>query len=289
MKTILVPVGGSGTDDAVFETALAAAHALSAHLQFIHVHIDVAEAAQHTPHMKFARSAAIRNSLRELRQQVECRAATAARNVEEFCSRRKIAMSDSPPSSPRVTASWRQEEGDALARLIVHGRHSDLVVLGRPGAPDGLPNSRLEDLLIQSGRPLLIAAPMAPQRLLGTVMVGWKESPDAARALSAAMPLLAKAQHVVILTVTEGPDKAAGEGLGEIARHLRWHGISCDPRIVRRGRTSPAELIAATARDCGAGMLVVGASGHRPAKERLFGGCTCAMIEAAELPVFMFH
>jgi hypothetical protein len=50
---------------------------------------------------------------------------------------RPFAMSDAPPSSPRVAASWRQEEGDALARLIVHGRHSDLVVLGRPGAPDG--------------------------------------------------------------------------------------------------------------------------------------------------------
>jgi nucleotide-binding universal stress UspA family protein len=114
--------------------------------------------------------------------------------------------------------------------------------------------------------------------------IAWSSRVDHRQATHiAAMPPLVKVQHVVILSINEGKDKAAGVGLVEFARHLH-----CDPCIVRRGRTSPAEL-AATARDCGAGMLVMGASGHRPAKERLFGGCTRAMIEAAELPMFLFH
>ena len=63
MKKILVPAGGSKTDLAVFETALAVARPLGAHLEFRHVHLDASEAALHTPHVEFARGAALRNAL----------------------------------------------------------------------------------------------------------------------------------------------------------------------------------------------------------------------------------
>ncbi|MHB8477415.1 MAG: hypothetical protein ACYDBZ_14130 [Steroidobacteraceae bacterium] len=36
-------------------------------------------------------------------------------------------------------------------------------------------------------------------------------------------------------------------------------------------------------------MLVVGGYGHRPLRELIFGGVTRALIETAELPVFMLH
>ena len=40
MKTILVLIGGSDRDKAIFRTALAAAAPLSAHLDFLHVHVS---------------------------------------------------------------------------------------------------------------------------------------------------------------------------------------------------------------------------------------------------------
>jgi hypothetical protein len=40
------------------------------------------------------------------------------------------------------------------------------------------------------GRPILIAADYSPQTLSGTVVVGWKETPQCARALGAAYPPL---------------------------------------------------------------------------------------------------
>jgi hypothetical protein len=39
MKTILVLSGGSDSDSSVFETALAAAQPLGAHLRFVHIRI----------------------------------------------------------------------------------------------------------------------------------------------------------------------------------------------------------------------------------------------------------
>ena len=44
MKTILVPVGGGDTDEAVFTTAFIAAQPLGAHIEFFHARIKPGEA-----------------------------------------------------------------------------------------------------------------------------------------------------------------------------------------------------------------------------------------------------
>jgi len=51
MKTILVPAGGGGKEQVAFETALALARTLSAHIDFYHVRVSPGEAAMHTPHV----------------------------------------------------------------------------------------------------------------------------------------------------------------------------------------------------------------------------------------------
>ena len=102
IKTILVPVGGGDADEAVFETALTVARPLLAHLEFLHVHVRPGEAAHHTPHVDFARGAALRNALQDLGDKAATRAAEAARHVSEFCARWKIDMVDKPRApSPR--------------------------------------------------------------------------------------------------------------------------------------------------------------------------------------------
>src|SRR5690349_9544425 len=148
MKTILVPVGGGESDDLVFETALALAQPLAAHLEFLHVHVGAGESALHTPHAAFARGQALRNTLDELTLQAAERAAAAARNVRKFCALSNIEVRDEPGETEVVTARWLQEEGDALGRLMFHARHNDLVVMARPTGSDGLPRGRLESLLM---------------------------------------------------------------------------------------------------------------------------------------------
>jgi len=53
MKTILVPAGGGGKEQVAFETALALARTLSAHIDFYHVRVSPGEAAMHTPHVAY--------------------------------------------------------------------------------------------------------------------------------------------------------------------------------------------------------------------------------------------
>jgi nucleotide-binding universal stress UspA family protein len=288
MRTILVPVGGSDTDHIVFQTAMAVARPLIAHLEFLHVHVGVAEAALHAPHLEFARGAALQNALNDLEQRSETRATAAARNVRESCAHWKVDLVEEPCLSQVVTARWRQEEGDASQRLMFHARHNDLIVMGRPADSDGLPKDRLETLLMGSGRPLLIAPVKAPMAALSTVMVCWKEAPEAARAVSAAMPLLTRAHRVIVVSIRENSDRLQF-ALNDLVDALAWHGIKADSHVLARDGRSTTEVLFSTALRQQADLMVMGGYGHSHAREVLFGGCTQAAIEAAELPIFLLH
>lgn len=175
-----------------------------------------------------------------------------------------------------------------MARLLFHARHNDLVVMARATKLDGLPPDRLETLLMGCGRPLLIASAEAPMRSLGTAMVCWKETADAARAVSLAMPLLAKVGRVVVVSVKEDGE-APPDALADLVRQLSWHGIAADAHLLERGELSTADALFAAARSHGADLMVMGAYGRRRLREVLFGGCTQNAIEAAQCPVFLMH
>ena len=288
MKTILVPVGGAASDEAVFETAHAAARLLVAHLAFYHVRIDATEAALWTPHAGFARGAGLHATLQRLALDADCRNAAAAHRVSMLCGDRGIAMSDAPARSPAISASWRTESGNALRRLIFHARHYDLVVLGRATGPNGLPPDFIEQILLGCGRPLLIPSTRPPASLTGTIMVCWKETAEAARALGAAMPFLAKAGRVVIVTVEEG-DSAAADGLAELTHQLRWHGIDAVTERLPTDRRPISEILADAASRHHADLMVMGGYGRGRARELILGGVTQSTLDGAEIPVFLLH
>lgn len=287
MKTILVQVGGGDTDQTVFETALQAARPFSAHLAFFHVRIDAGEAALWTPHAEFAQGPALRDCLDRLRSRAQARAVAAKRHVEAFCAERRLDIADMPRASAGVTASWREEEHDATQRLMLRARHHDLVVVGRARGPDGLPPDLLEQLLLGCGRPLLIASSRPPRTLAGTIVVCWKEAPEAARAVTAAMPLLRMADRVVVVGVDDGP-ASSEEAVADLARQLLWHGIAGEARFLSAGSTVQETLFAA-ARSYGADLLVLGGYSRSRAREMIFGGVTRSVLEGADLPVFVLH
>jgi len=146
MKSILVPAGGSDTDELVFATALAAARPFSAHLRFVHIHVDPGQAAINTPHVEFASGAALIDALGQLQSKTVDRSTAAARHVQEFCTRAAVDIVDVPRVSHAATASWREECGNAHQRLLFHARHSDLVVMGRAKRSNGLPPDLIEQL-----------------------------------------------------------------------------------------------------------------------------------------------
>jgi nucleotide-binding universal stress UspA family protein len=287
MRSILVPVGGSQTDLPLFETALAAARPISGHLQFVHVHIGAGEAAVHTPHAEFAMGPALSNALKDLDAAARTRSAAAAQHFRDFCRQSKVEVCDAPALSKGVTASWHEEEGRALKRILLRARHNDLVVVGRAKKANGLPADFIEELLIGCGRPVLISASTPRSTLTGTIMVCWKETAEAARAVSAAMPFLTRADRVVVVSVAENEDLT--EAMSDVARQLAWNGVRAETRIIVPNGGAVPELLASAAQQYGADLVVLGAYGRSRMRQVLFGSCTHTVIRTADRPVLLMH
>jgi len=287
MKNILVAASGGAVDGIVFAPALAAAQPLGAHLEFFHLRVGVGEAARHTPHVAFARGAGLRHALAELRVEDEARSASAQSAFAAFCAQFDIPTVAHPSGYRGVTASLREESGEAVEHLARAARHNDLVVLGRHTHGDGFPPDFIDHVLLRSGRPVLLAPAQRPATLTGTIMVCWKETPEAARAVAAALPLLAKCRHVVIANVHERAPAASG--IADVVRHLAWHGIEADVRRLDAGAGSAGARLSAAARECAADLVVLGAYGHSRARELLFGGCTQHFVDDPAQAVLLMH
>ncbi len=288
IKTILVPTSGSSTDQSVFATALAVARPLTAHLEFLHVDLTPAVASLHAPHVDFLQGPAVSTALAHLSREEAELSAHALTHFKEFCQEHRVLIRDAPNPVELVSAHYSEQTDQPLARLLLQTRHSDLVVLGRHRNRDYLPWGLIEELLALGGRPVIIANDNPPQSVAGTIVVGWKETAEAARALAAAMPLLKEARRVVLLTVRE-EGGASHEALGDLARQLAWHGVDAEVNIVGDASRPAATQLLRSASQLQADLLVVGAFGHRTLRERVFGGVTRTLLEHADMPVFMLQ
>jgi len=282
IKTLFIPASGSDTDHSVFGTAHAIGAACAAHLRFHHIHLSAGTAAPFAPHVDFAVGRGIAAALEELQQSCETLAVNAFAHYRTFCETRQIPMQITPDESRGVTASWSEDTNASVSRLLIHARHSDISVLGRPRNRDFMPSALIETLLTRSGRPIVLAPDSDAPQSIKTVVVGWKETPEAARALTAAMPLLEQASRVVLLSVAE--DGAASESaLTDLASQLVWHGVSPEVRVC------PAGELQTAAAQFHPDLVVVGGFGHGQFRERMFGGVTQSLIYGAPFPVFMMH
>ena len=288
MKSFLIPIGGSDTDEPLFATALAAARSFGSHMNFFHVHIGAVQAAVNEPHTTFAMGPALSNALKDLDAKAQDRSTLAARHFHEFCVRSSVEICDAPGLTEGVTASWHEEEGHALRRILFRARHNDLIVAGRAKSANGLPTDFLEQLLIGSGRPVLIAGRSPTPALTDTIMVCWKETAEAARAVNAAMPFLIHARRVVIAGVVENDENVA-DALSDVARQLGWNGVRSEIRTIAANGAAVPGLLSSAARDCGADLVVLGAYGRSRMHEILFGSCTQSMIRNAETAVLLMH
>lgn len=290
MRSILVLAGGHATDAVVFDTALAVAKPLRAHLEFLHVRPDPGEAALYTPHVEFASGDALSAAMNELQSKTQERSRAALHHFEALCERECIDIAIDPCDrrDGSLAASWCEEHHDAPGKITEFARHNDLVVIGRRSRSNGLPYNLVERLLMNGGRPVLIVPAKAPHSMMGTVLVCWKETAEAARTLSATLPFLAACRRVVLTGVEEGPQKTP-EGLCHLARRLAWDGITVETRWLRSTDEPVARRLESLANEIGADTLMMGAYGHGPLQELVFGGCTRHFLEHAERAVLMMH
>lgn len=164
--------------------------------------------------------------------------------------------------------------------------YHDLILLERLSDAEGPDALLLRTALWDARNAVMVLPQGAMPASFQTVTVAWNGSPQAGRALRAALPLLKKAAKVTIL-VRQGAEPEDAE----LKHYLTVHGLANvgwrnygEKSLSARGwaRTLIAELKAE-----GADLLVMGATGSSMGNIFGFGRATEKIVTASPVPVIM--
>ncbi len=216
--SVLVHAGGGAQGDALVRDAVVLANALGACLMGVS-----------TPCAGVPASSAVQHEAAELL-------------IEAAGERFRAAT-----SQVHAGSSWRKVLAERSAALSSYGWAADLLVADLAEAPGAGPAAReLTAIMARTGRPVLVRT--RPDRRLAlrrAVIVG---DGDAAgrRAVAAALPLLAKAEAVLVLPTASRPSASATRALADLERGLAWRNLPVE--IARRDADRAQTLQARTLR-----------------------------------------
>ena len=197
-------------------------------------------------------------------------------------------------STAAAPVQWRELNTEpVIAGFSEHALCADLLLLGQhdPDEPStsGVPPDLVASVLIDSGKPGLVVPYAGSFASLGQqVLIAWKPAREAARAVSAAMPLLQQAQVVHVACQADGGPSAAGPE--QLEAYLRLHGVNAAIEHHSAVPTdTPGEALLSLAADVRADLLVMGCYGHSRLRELVLGGASRSILRSMTVPVLMAH
>lgn len=225
--------------------------------------------------------------------------AAALRDIDDERRIRARAAFEKSLAKSNVDAAWSEIRDDPIIAVFAQqALYADLLVLGQhdPSSTptDGVPFDFVEAVMAASGKPALVLPYAAVPAVVGeTVVIAWKPTREAARAVSAAVPLLQRARRVHILSWSvddERQDEVAigGERL-DLSGYLKLCGVEATWHRNGKEPDAMGELLLSRAFDLEADLLVMGCYGHSRAREWVLGGTSRTVLQSMTLPVLMAH
>ncbi|MEC9344994.1 MAG: universal stress protein [Pseudomonadota bacterium] len=278
LKDILVVVDEAGKPEQPIQAAIDLARASGAHLTGLYVAVEASWPL-------YAYGPVPRETIDLLQARADAAAAKAKETFTAVVSKSDLSIDFRTEVAPSAVAQ------DTIA---VHARHADLVVIGQSDPDRERPagNELPEEVIFQCGRPVLVVPYVGLQKPFGRrVMVGWDGSREAVRALNDALPILQKAEKVVVIVVNPKPGSARhGQVPGaDIALHLARHGVHVEVAEEDAKGVTPDQVILSRVADMDIDLLVLGAYGTPRLQERMFGGVTRTIMQSMTVPVLFSH
>jgi len=183
---------------------------------------------------------------------------------------------------------WREALTAPTQAVVTASRSADLILISASEEASPGDTYRVADpanVVLQAGRPLLIVAGKAEKVPARKIVVAWKDTREARRAVADAVPLLASAEEVTVVTVAAQAEQWIRQSVADVVAFLVAHGVKARPELIE----SPdeyLELLSFIDRS-GADLVVSGAYGHSRLREWAFGGVTRSLLGETGLNRFM--
>ena len=146
-----------------------------------------------------------------------------------------------------------------------------------------------DDAVVASSAPILVI----PHGFAGavearTIVIAWRNTRAAARAVRDAIPLLRTAETVIVASVAQNDAEISAEHQEDLIAHLTRHGVRAE------GEELPAhgavgQTIIDLAKTRKADLIVAGGYGHAKLQEWLMGGVTETLLHHSPIPCFLSH
>ncbi len=287
IKYIIAPVRGDGKGESVLGLAMAVGRKFGSHIDVLHVHAkpeDMIPFGVPVPRM-------FRQTIMDAAGNIAHQEEERLRGIfDEYCARHdaEIVPVETPEyPADRLSISWREEAGKQVSVIRDLGPMTDLIVLARPDAESDLGMNSLMCALFDVRKLTAVAPPQVSEEVGEHVAIAWNGSGEAARSVTWALPLLAKARNVTVLIAPDENNPAKTDEA--LRRYLRLHGILAESRAFKIGRRDIGGPLLEAAGKAGADMLVMGAFGAEKRHELVLGGVTQYVIEHSDLPLIMAH
>ena len=198
-----------------------------------------------------------------------------------------LALSDEPLAT-EASASWVEQEGRQVDVIKRHGRLADIICVAKPDVSRNLGMNTLKAALFNTGRPVMMCPPTdtPPGALCERVSIAWNGSSQASRAVALTLPIIERADEVVVLT---SGSEIHGAEADDLVDYLAARGVTARiERFVSRRKNVGAELLRLSA-EHGADTMIMGAYSESHERESMFGGNTQHIVDQAKTPVIMVH
>ena len=194
--------------------------------------------------------------------------------------------------SAQSPLEWRSSDGSVAPHqyLAQEARCADIIITS-PASADRFYTSRhvnTGELVMHAGRPVLVVPHAGVSPPFKNVVVAWKDTREARRAIRDAMPLLKAATHVTVVEIASEANEP--EALGRLRDVIGWlggHDIKAVSMVSPSGGDDASTLDAILER-LEADLVVSGAYGHSRLSEWAFGGVTDSLLRTSRC-VLMSH
>jgi len=192
---------------------------------------------------------------------------------------------------PNQSVEWRSAIDSPTEFVAKQARAADLLIVGRDRMAED--SSRSLDpgaVVLKAGRPVLTVPPDIQSLTAERVVIGWKDTREARRAVRDALPLLRRASNVAILEIAEPQDRDQSRSrIDDVARYLTRHQVKFAKPPAPYAMGSVAGELLRVAEQQKADLIVAGAYGHSRLGEWLFGGVTADLFRWSPVCCLLSH